>query len=188
MHRGDMQALAATDDIFLLLALALLVWARFSAIRDRRALRRSIRALRAASRAWQAEGGDIRAIAEIAAQLHRIDRGANEIMREGRRRLTVRLKGRTGRLDLVDNFFLRNPRVAVEIELWLLDLEAACTRAIAADLRAYRSPLNPLNAPSSIIRFLGVDPPPAVEYAFDAFCWLLLVAIAWLMAAGTTAP
>jgi hypothetical protein len=169
MHRGDMQALAATDDIFLLLALALLVWARFSAIRDRRALRRSIRALRAASRAWQAEGGDIRAIAEIAAQLHRIDRGANEIMREGRRRLTVRLKGRTGRLDLVDNFFLRNPRVA-------------------ADLRAYRSPLNPLNAPSSIIRFLGVDPPPAVEYAFDAFCWLLLVAIAWLMAAGTIAP
>lgn len=183
-----MQALTAVDDIFLVLALSLLVWARFSAIRDRRALRRSIRALRVASRAWQAGGGDIRAIAEIAAQLHRIDRGSSEIMREGRRRLTVRLKGRTGRLDLVDNFFLRNPRIAVEIELWLLDLEAACTRAIAADLRAYRSPLNPLNGPSSLIRFLGVDPPPAVEYAFDGFCWLLLAAIAWLMAAGHLAP
>ena len=105
-----------------------------------------------------------------------------------RRRLTVRLKGRTGRLDLVDNFFLRNPRVAIEIELWLLDIEAACTRAIAADLRSYRSPLNPLNGPSSLIRFLGVSPPPWLEYCFDGACWSLLAAIAWLLAAGLPTP
>ena len=109
-----MHLMTAADDIFVALALALLLWARFSGIRDRQALRRSIRALREASRAWQSAGGDMLAIAEIAAQLHRIERGAAEIMQDGRRRLTVRLKGRTGRLDLVDNFFLRNPRVAVE--------------------------------------------------------------------------
>ncbi len=183
-----MHFMTAADDVFVALALALLLWARFSGIRDRRALLRSIRALRRASRAWQSEGGDMRAIAEIAAQLHRIERGAAEIMREGRRRLTVRLKGRTGRLDLVDNFFLRNPRVAIEIELWLLDIEAACTRAIAADLRSYRSPLNPLNGPSSLIRFLGVSPPPWLEYCFDGACWSLLAAIAWLLAAGLPTP
>ena len=177
-----MHLMTAADDIFVALALALLLWARFSGIRDRQALRRSIRALREASRAWQSAGGDMLAIAEIAAQLHRIERGAAEIMQDGRRRLTVRLKGRTGRLDLVDNFFLRNPRVAVEIELWLLDIEAACTRAIDDDLRSYRSPLNPLNGPSSLIRFLGVSPPPRIEYLFDGACWSLLAVIAWLLA------
>jgi hypothetical protein len=188
MDRTTMQLMTAADDVFVALALALLLWARFSGIRDRQALRRSIRALRGASRAWQAAGGDMRAIAEIAAQLHRIERGATEIMRDGRRRLTVRLKGRTGQLDLVDNFFLRNPRVAVEIELWLLDIEAACTRAIAEDLRSYRSPLNPLNGPSSLIRFLGVSPPTRLEYWFDGACWSLLAVIAWLLATGSPTP
>lgn len=172
------------DEVFAHLAVLLLLWARFSGLRELRALQRSIAALRIASRAWQAKGGDLKALAAIAMELHRIERGANEVLREGRRRLAVRLRGRSGRLDLLDNFFLRNQRIEAEIDLWLLDMDAACSRAIRDHMRSYRSPLNPLNGPSSLVRFLGVSPPWRRDYLFDLPCWGILATIAWALVAG----
>jgi len=176
-----MHPLTSFDDVFLVLAAGLMIWARFAALRARQRLRREIARLRAASAACQRDGGDLRMIAEIAARLHHVERATRDLSPDGRRRLRVHLRGKTGKLDLVDNFFLRNRRIAAEIDLWLAEMERISRRAILADLRAYRSPLNLFNFPSSLLRFFDVDPRARVEYALDAVSWALLVAIAiWI--------
>lgn len=173
--------LALLDGFFATAACICLAIARFAPLRAYQRLIREIDALGAA-RLQAKESPSLRQLANAARLMEVIPRAAAAVGENRAPSVTAVVKGRRGRLDLVNNFFVRSPAIQTRVDQYLAELRTACIDRRRQAAYGYASPFNPFNLPSTLACYLGLTLPPRGAILLDAVAWLSTAAVAGAVA------
>lgn len=173
--------LALIDALFAAAAAICLATARFASLRTYQRLIREIDAL-AAARSRAKSDPSLKQSANVARLMEVIPRAAAAVGEDRAPSITAVVAGRRGRLDLVNNFFVRSPAIQERIDRYLAELRAACMDRRRQAASGYASPFNPFNLPSALGGYLGLALPLRHAILLDAVAWLAAAVIAGAVA------
>jgi hypothetical protein len=175
------QTIAFLDLTFATLLVASVMTVRFGRIRRLRGMTRRLVSLRQSYQRFCASPTDLLAILNLARQLD-VLREYGEGRLGARRSLALRIRGRTGRLVVLDNIFLRNPLIQTEVTRELEEMAEICRQESKRLSAGYRSPYNLYNLPSSALDYLGlplsIRQAITVDSAGAVLCALIAIAVA----------
>jgi hypothetical protein len=148
---------AYLDTAFAVIMAAALVIVRFARIRALRSARQGLDELRAAHMRFCAAPSTLVALLDLARRLSVVRRASELTGHSTQRSVAVRLRGRNGRLAVMDNIFLRSAPIQAEVARELEALTASCDLALTQSSSGYGSPYNFFNLTSSLLAYLGVS-------------------------------
>lgn len=175
--------MAALDGVFAAAAVLCLLVARFRPVRAFDRLIRDIDALIAARAEVGRSRRTLPQLINVARRMEVVARAAAAIDEYRAPSVTAILQGRRGRFDLLGNFFVRSPTIQQRIDGYLADLRAACVDRRRAAAGGYTSPFNPLNLPSSLACYLGLDLTARQTKCLDGVAWAVASGMAAVVVA-----
>ena len=170
--------MAALDGLFAGLAILCLLLVRLRPARTFDHLIRDLDRLIAVRAEARRNGATLRQMANVARRLEVVTRASAALQEPKAPSVTAVLRGRRGRFDLLSNFFVRSAVIQERIDVYLADLRAACAARRRKVASGYDSPFNPLNLPSSLALYLGLELSTRGAKSLDCIAWTVVSAMA----------
>lgn len=169
---------AVFDGIFVAVAVFCLAVVRVAPVMGFDRLSRELDRLLAARAETDRGRASLKGLANVARLMEVVPRAATAVDEDRPPAVTAVLRGRRARFDLLSNFFVKSAVIQGRIDRHLADLRTACLERRREAAAGYMSPFNPLNLPSSVARYLGLDLPPRAAMVLDGIAWLIAGAMA----------